>query len=215
LRELNNLSLREELVVPATRELFTASEAAAVTGVPLRAVYKAMKERLPRRLLVGRGRGARLTYPGALCVRLDRELPKDVPVKVRLTLYAELTLDCERVEHAVGPLRYVIDVGRTRAEVDRELTAYRRALRLVVEDPEVQGGAATFEGTRILVHQVAALLDQGATVEELKTDYPNLTDAMIEAAPMYARAHPRRGRPRSPNWRGPNKGAQVEGKPRS
>jgi uncharacterized protein (DUF433 family) len=79
---------------------------------------------------------------------------------------------------------------------------------LIVEDASIQGGAATFRGTRILVHQIADLLAQGADEAELREDYPRLTPAMLAAAPVYARAHPRRGRPKSPPWR---KGAAASG----
>ncbi len=78
---------------------------------------------------------------------------------------------------------------------------YDDVMALVVQDASIQGGAATFRGTRILVHQIAALLAQGASEAELREDYPRLTPAMIAAAPVYARAHPRRGRPRKPAWR--------------
>ncbi len=74
-------------------------------------------------------------------------------------------------------------------------------MRLIVEDDAIQGGAATFRGTRILVHQIANLIGQGADEVELREDYPRLTPEMIAAAPIYARAHPRLGRPRKPAWR--------------
>ena len=55
----------------------------------------------------------------------------------------------------------------------------------------------------------AALADLvGADEAELREDYPRLTSAMLAAAPVYARAHPRRGRPRTPAWRN---GAVVSG----
>ena len=78
---------------------------------------------------------------------------------------------------------------------------YRKAMRLIVEDPEIQGGAATFKGTRMLVHHIAGLLQQGVPEAELREDYPNLTEEMIKAAHIYVQAHPRRGRPRKPAWR--------------
>ena len=74
-------------------------------------------------------------------------------------------------------------------------------MNLIVEDESIQGGAATFRGTRILVHQIADLLTQGADEGELREDYPRLTSAMLAAAPIYTRAHPRRGRPKAPAWR--------------
>jgi uncharacterized protein (DUF433 family) len=81
-------------------------------------------------------------------------------------------------------------------------------MALIVEDAAIQGGAATFRGTRILVHQIAVLLEQGATGAELREDYPRLTPEMMAAAPIYARAYPRRGRPCKPVWRPPVKGAK-------
>lgn len=86
-----------------------------------------------------------------------------------------------------------------RSDADR--ARYREALALIVEDPEVQGGAATFKGTRLLVHHIAELIAQGVTEQELGEDYPHLTGPMREAAVVYAKAHPRRGRPRKPGWR--------------
>lgn len=75
------------------------------------------------------------------------------------------------------------------------------AMNWIIEDPEIQGGAATFKGTRILVHQVGLLLEQGITEEELREDYPNLTPEMIGAARIYVREHPQRGGAREPAWR--------------
>jgi uncharacterized protein (DUF433 family) len=85
--------------------------------------------------------------------------------------------------------------------MDAGLKKYRKAMDLIVEDPAIQSGAATFKGTRILVHHIADLLSQGATKVELREDYPRLTCDMIAAALLYAKSHPRRGRPRKPSWR--------------
>jgi uncharacterized protein (DUF433 family) len=74
------------------------------------------------------------------------------------------------------------------------------AMALVVEDPDVQGGAATFRGTRILVQQIAQSLAQGADEAELFQDYPRLTREMVEAARLYGKLYPDRGHARKPNW---------------
>jgi uncharacterized protein (DUF433 family) len=98
-------------------------------------------------------------------------------------------------------VRYVVDVRSVANKTDTRLAKYRKAMTLVIEDPAIQAGAATFKGTRILVHHIAALIAQGATEAELREDYPRLTRDMIAAAPIYARSHLRRGRPRKPYWR--------------
>lgn len=63
---------------------------------------------------------------------------------------------------------------------------------LIVEDPDVQAGAPTFRGTRILVLPVAQALRRGVHRAEIKADY-GLTDEQLEAALAYeaARSSPR------------------------
>lgn len=95
--------------------------------------------------------------------------------------------------------------------VDQDVEGYRRAMQLIVEDDDIQGGAATFRGTRILVQQIADLLRQGASEPELREDYPRLTTEMISAARVYSRAHPSRGRPRKPVW--PEQGGRCSQRP--
>jgi uncharacterized protein (DUF433 family) len=184
-------------------ETLSPAEVGAITGAPVRAVYKAAEERLPPGMLVRRGRQRWLTRWGAVCFAIDREISRDVPLPIRRQLYAGILARrsaeparCER-----GILAYVVDVQAVADRVDADLARYRNVMALIVEDEAVQGGAATFRGRRILVHQVAALLAQGVTEAELREDYPRLTPEMIAAAPIYARAHPRRGRPRRPAWR--------------
>jgi uncharacterized protein (DUF433 family) len=191
-------------------ETYSPAEISAVTGASVRAVYKAMGERLPLGMSVQRDRQQYLTRWGAVCFVIDREMPKDVPVAVRRQLYATILerQSAARVQHDRGILSYVIDVKAVADRVDRDLARYRDAMGLIVVDEAIQGGAATFRGTRILVHQIADLLAQGADEAELREDYPRLTPAMLAAALVYAHAHPRRGRPKVPAWR---KGVTASG----
>lgn len=187
--------------------LWTPSEAAAVAGVPIKAVYKAVAERLPRTSLVRRSGKTLLTPAAVVCVRLDYELPKDVPIRVRRFVYGKLGEgNSGRVEYGTKLFSYVVDSRPAAADVEDRMRRYREAMKMILIDPEIQGGAATFKGTRLLVHPIASLLDRHVSEEELREDYPNLTAAMIEAARIYAKAHPRRGRPRNPPWR---KGRQL------
>jgi uncharacterized protein (DUF433 family) len=184
-------------------EIYSPAEISAVTGASVRSVYKAMGERLPRGLSVQRDRQQYLTRWGAVCFVIDREMPRDVPVAVRRQLYTTILerQSAASVQHDRGILSYVVDVKAVADRMDGDLARYRDAMALIVEDEAVQGGAATFRGTRILVHQIAELLAQGADEAELREDYPRLTPAMLAAALVYARAHPRRGRPKAPAWR--------------
>lgn len=182
--------------------LLTLGEAAAVTGVPVKAVYKTAAERLPKASVVRRSGQTFLTPSAVVCVRLDYDLPKDVPVKVRRYVYQKLKMGHSgRVEYGTQLFSYVVDPRLAVAEVEDRMRRYRKAMKLIVENSEIQGGAATFRGTRLLVHHIAALLEQGVPETELREDYPSLTPDMIDAAQIFAQAHPRRGRPRKPAWR--------------
>ena len=182
--------------------LLTPGEAAAVAGVPIKAVYKTVGERLPKASLVRRSGQTLLTPAAVVCVLLDYELPKDVPIKVRRFVYEELKKGASgRIEYGTKLFSYVVDPRTAAATVQDRMRRYQKAMQMIVENPEIQGGAATFKGTRLLVHPIAALLQQGVPEAELREDYPNLTPAMIEAARIFAQAHPRRGRPRKPVWR--------------
>ena len=184
-------------------ETLSPAEVGAITGAPTRAVYKVAEERLPGGAFVRRRGERRLTSWGAICFAIDRAMPRDVPLAVRRQLYADILArrSSETARYQRGILSYVVDVQSVTRRLEADLARYRNAMALIVEDDSIQGGAATFRGTRILVHQVAALLEQGATEAELREDYPRLTPEMIAAAPIYVRAHPRRGRPRKPAWR--------------
>ena len=193
-------------------EAFSPTEISAVTGASVKAVYKAISERLPRGASVHRDQQHYLTRWGAVCFVLDRALPKDVPLSVRRQLYASI-LDHKaptRVQCERGILSYVVDVESVAERLDRDLARYNGAMRLIVQDNAIQGGAATFRDTRILVHHIADLMEQGADEAELRSDYPRLTSEMIAAARLYVRAHPRRGRPRKPGWRGDGKAGKPD-----
>jgi uncharacterized protein (DUF433 family) len=70
------------------------------------------------------------------------------------------------------------------------------ALRRIVEDPEVRGGLPVVRGTRISVYEIADSLSADG-LEATLEDFPNLRREDVEAAELYAKAHPRTGRPRA------------------
>jgi uncharacterized protein (DUF433 family) len=55
---------------------------------------------------------------------------------------------------------------------------------MIIEDPEVQAGAPTFRGTRVLARPIAEAIRRGVSRDEIKADY-RLTDQQIEAALAY------------------------------
>jgi uncharacterized protein (DUF433 family) len=66
----------------------------------------------------------------------------------------------------------------------------------VVADDRVLGGEPTFPKSRLGVRHLGGMLLRGARPEEVREDYPYLTEEDVEFAPVFARAYPRMGRPR-------------------
>jgi uncharacterized protein (DUF433 family) len=55
-------------------------------------------------------------------------------------------------------------------------------------DPDIMGGKACISGTRVPVHIVLGHLGSGATIKDLTSAYPFLTEADVQAAMAYAAA---------------------------
>jgi len=71
----------------------------------------------------------------------------------------------------------------------------KRAKRKVIESrPGVLAGEPVVKGTRIPVRLIAELVRQGASRAKLRSEY-DLTRDQIEAAVLFDRVTPRRGRP--------------------
>jgi uncharacterized protein (DUF433 family) len=185
--------------------LFTPAEAAAVTHLPLKAVNNAIDKKTiaARTMRRGAARSARLVGESALVyLSLERELAGHTTPSFRRKLFKAIAEAFAQgaANVAVGVL--AVDLRPSRCKVKQRIRDLRRAERLAAADADVAGGVPVFVGTRIPVHMIAQLLDEGETAETLRKGYPRLTDEMIRLAPLYASAHPLRGRPRRQPRRG-------------
>src|SRR5438067_9808713 len=177
-------------------ELFTPAEAAVLSRLSLKAVNKAIDKKTvtARRTRAGR----LLDEPALVYLSLERQLAGDTTPEFRRRLFAEIAAAPKRRVVSVGALK--VHIGESRREVMERVKQLRRAERLVMSNPEILGGVPVFRETRIPVHRIAFLLQQGDTPAALRQAYPRLTDEMIRVAPLYAEAHPARGRPRKQPW---------------
>src|SRR5205823_13815704 len=177
-------------------ELFTPAEAAVLSRLSLKAVNNAIDKKTvtARRTRAGR----LLDKPAVVYLSLERRLGADTTPEFRRRLFAEIAAEPRRRVVSVGALK--VDIGESRREVMERVKELRRAERLVTVNPEIMGGNPVFRGTRVPVHQVAELLVKGESVERLREDYPRVSEEMIRLAPIYAAAHPLRGRPRKQPW---------------
>jgi uncharacterized protein (DUF433 family) len=178
--------------------LFTPTEAAVLTGLPLKAVNNAIDKKTIS-AVPGEEGGRLLDARALVSLALERRLADRVAPELRRQVFDALATSPRNTVSLEGGL-VKIDLREPRREVATSLRDLRRAKRLV-SDPDIMGGDPVFRGTRVPVHMIAELVAQGATPPELIEGYPRLTAEMIRLAPIYAAAYPLRGRPRRQPWR--------------
>jgi uncharacterized protein (DUF433 family) len=186
------------------QESFTPAEAAAVSGLPVRAVQKAIDEGVLAR--GGKNRRRELTEPDlAYLVAIKSFDPRLVKLtgkakdELRRSIFVSWQSGKVRPRGLLfGGLR--VDLSAIATQVRSSLTKLQRARRLVVRDPEILGGEPVIRGTRIPIYLIADMLQQGASDEEILSGYPTLKPDTVELARTYAKAYPRRGRPPKHPW---------------
>lgn len=89
-----------------------------------------------------------------------------------------------------------VDLSSFVRRTDEGLDRLAAARSIIVSDPGISGGSPVIKGTRIPVHDVAASVAAGVSVDRLLKAYPTLDAEKIELASVYAAAYPFRGRPR-------------------
>lgn len=188
---------------------FTPSEAAVVSGVPVKTVHREIDEGplKPKRKRAAVKRSLReedLFYL-AVAKGLDTRL-------LQLTgagkdqLHDAVVAFCRRRGPAKGEFAVFggglsLDIKRVLGEVHSRLARLERARKTVVEDPEVRGGEPCIRGTRIGVYEIASMLEHGASEDEILEGYPSLKRGQLELASIFAQAYPRKGRPPRHSWR--------------
>lgn len=185
---------------PKGRVALSASEAASVTGVPLKQVHRIVDAGLLEGAIDKR-EGARVILDrGLVGLKLAHETAELLTPEVRRRLVQRLLRQPEVTAMEEKPV--TVDLRPLRAAVRRGLGRLEEARRMVTVDQEVLGGTPCFTGTRIPVHDIAAMVANGEAKEAILVAYPQLAAEQIELALVYAAAYPRRGRPRRlPSWR--------------
>ena len=178
----------------------SANEAACVTGVPLKQVHRIIDAGLLGAAGSGDGRGRAIHCDGLVGLKLAHDTVDLLTLDGRRGLVRYLF---DHPETGTARERDVfVDVRAMRGEVRRGLSMLSSACNEVERDKAVLSGVPCFKGTRIPVHDVADMRLNGDSVEAIREAFPRLSESQIELATFYARAYPRRGRPRrEPSWR--------------
>lgn len=186
-------------------EEYTPAQAAAVTGLSLAAVHKAIDSRIihPRTARAGATVRRLLTRDHLIFLQLEAEGLRLLPIRIRRELATRIQQSPESDELPISHASAVrIEIRPARRKVEHQLKQLASIKEMVVSDPEILRGTPVYKGTRIPVDLVADMLAQGATVEEIFGGYPSLNKKKIAMAPLYMRAFPRRGRPGADPWLG-------------
>jgi uncharacterized protein (DUF433 family) len=192
---------------------YTPAQAAAVTGLPLPAVQKAIECRLIRPKVVREGRShyRLLSKPQVLYLQLEANGLRCLPLATRrgIARAVEQTPDLDIIAALPGGV-LLVQAKSARKQMEGALRRLAQAERMIVSDPEIMKGTPVYRGTRIPVHAIADMLGQGTPAEEILEGYPALTREAVELAAVYAKAFPRRGRPPVRPWsrRQPRKATQ-------
>ena len=186
----------------------SANEAACVTGVPLKQVHRIIDAGLLDGMASG-GRSRAVHRDGLLALKLAHETTDLLTLDGRRRLVRFL-LDHPGARAArEGDLS--VDVRTMKGEVRKGLSSLARARNAVACDDAVLSAAPCIKGTRVPVHDIADMLANGDDATAILAAYPQLSEAQIELAAFYARAYPRRGRPRrEPFWRDRTPAASSE-----
>jgi len=178
-----------------SREYSTA-EAAAITGVPLATVNHFISRELGDLGIAVWGDGKRtISYDGLVALRMAFDYPKSMAPGSRVEVI-EKALRSPRKKHlALEGGKVIVRVDASRRAVAEGFRKLHQAEAMVAIDAKTLRGEPCIGGTRIPVRSVAELVS-AANVGGARTTYSKLTKTQIELACLYAKAHPRRGRPR-------------------
>ena len=188
---------------PSDSPLFTPAEAAVLTRLSVKAVNNAIDKNLvPAVVRPGASDSGRFVdQRGLLALMLEYRLANRFFPELRRRLFDALASSPRKAVLSVDEGLVKVDLQQPRRDLAAALRELRRARSLVVTDPDILGGDPVFRGTRVPVHSIAAMLEQGSTEADILKGYPRLTAQMVRLAPVFAQAYPIRGRPRSQPWR--------------
>jgi len=190
---------------------FTPSEAAVVSGVPVKTVHREIDEGplKPKRRRLGSKRALReqdlfyLAVAKGLDTRLV-QLTSEGKDKLHdaIIVYWRSRKPAKKELPVFGG-GLLLDLKLVLEEVHSRLERLERSRRMVAEDSEIRGGEPCIRGTRVGVYELASMLEQGASEEEILEGYPSLKREQLELAKIFAQAYPRKGRPPRHLWHQP------------
>jgi uncharacterized protein (DUF433 family) len=170
----------------------TLREAAFVFGADVKDIARTVDEHSALSLVValsGKRKVRLLGMPDLLYFQALSEVGSLLTPEGRLKLHEALLSTPTRPSVSIS--RFELQTTDIQAVVEKKLEALRRI------KGHVEGNAddPLIKGTAVEVYRVAALFDGEASLEQIKQDYPQLSEIQIKMAVEYARIIPKKGRP--------------------
>jgi uncharacterized protein (DUF433 family) len=174
---------------------FTTAETAAMLDIDVSEVNNLIDEIAPTGVArAGKGRRS-VSYRGLFAMLVAKELVKCQlnPEMRPQTLAQALAARGKRVGVPGTNLEILVDSYRK--QVNRGIRALYEAEAAVESKRDVMQGEPCITGTRVPVYVVAAIAASRG-VDEAVATYPSLDKRKVELALRFAKAHPRKGRPK-------------------
>lgn len=185
---------------------FSAREVAELANVPVRAVDKAIEEKVLAGIRSGaRGRRRMLPLHAVPYTAIVARLPVTLSLAAKRDLARALgkrrpdRMTTEPLE--IAPAVTVDLSALVGSDLAERAARYGRAREDYIEiNPDIMGGTPVLRGTRITVYSLLGRLDGGDSIDDILEDNPHLTRESVETAALYARTHPLVGRPGGRPW---------------
>ena len=183
-----------------TLETLTTPEAALAAGVSIRDINRMVDEHiLPEESYTAVG-ARTFRADACLWIAFYRETADRLTADARLRMMRNKMVhspDWEGWRHwSIQDDLLTVRFDSLWQSVNARLHELAEARQLVTEDEEILGGIPIVRGTRVPVHDVAAALSAGTSVNRILEMYPSLNERQVNLAAVYAKAAPLRGRPR-------------------
>jgi uncharacterized protein (DUF433 family) len=188
------------------RHEFSAREVAELANVPVRAVDKAIEEKVLVGIRSGtRGRRRMLPLHAVPYAAIVARLPLTLSLAVKRDLARTLgkrtaaRMTAEPLE--IAPAVTVDVSALVGPELAERAARYGKAREDYIEiDLDIMGGTPVLRGTRMTVYSVLGRLNGGDSIDDILHDNPHLKREAVETAALYARTHPLVGRPGGRPW---------------
>ena len=181
-------------------ETLTTPEAALAAGVSVRDINRMVDEHILPEDSYSASGARTFRADACLWIAFYRATADRLTADARLRMMRNKTVhspDWEGWRHwSIQDDLLTVHFDSLWESVNARLRDLAAARELVVEDEEILDGTPVIRGTRVPVHDVAAALNAGASLDRVLQMYPGLNKQQVHLAAVYAKAAPLRGRPR-------------------